>query len=68
MTSLCQLHQLSQGPLDNGFAVLIHSSCGDLSTMALPSLSASLSADNVLFAIDNDNDKQEMSALDGPPH
>ena len=43
-------------------------SCGDLSTKALQSLSASLLADNILFVIDNNNDEQEMSALDGPPH
>ena len=48
-----------------------------LSTRASPSPSASSSADNVLFAIDDDdhdddnygdNDEQETSALDGPPH
>ena len=45
-----------------------------LSTRASPSPSASSSTDNVLFAIDDDddyndgNDGQETSALDGPPH
>ena len=43
-------------------------SCGDLLTKALQSLSAPLLADNILFVIDDNNDKQEMSALDGPPH
>ena len=47
---------------------LLVSSREDLSTKASPSSSASSSADNVLFAIDDDNDEQETSALDGPPH
>jgi len=37
-----------QGPLDEGFAVLV--------------------CILILFAIDDDNDEQETSALDGPPH
>jgi len=43
-------------------------SCGNLSTKALQSLSALLLADNILFVIDDNNDKQEMPALDGLPH
>ena len=35
---------------------------------ASQSSSAPLPADNILFVIDDNNDKQEMSALDGLPH
>ena len=35
---------------------------------ASQSSSAPLPADNILFVIDDNNDEQEMSALDGPPH